>query len=437
MKNIIKINNLYKEYKIGKVGSGTLYRDLQSLSAKLRGKEDPNSLLGINTSNNKIKSFFALENLNLEIERGSVVGIVGRNGAGKSTLLKIISKITSPTKGTIDIYGKVASLLEVGTGFHPELTGEENIYLNGSINGMTIREVKKSFDSIVDFAGIDKLLRTPVKRYSSGMIVRLGFSVAAHLNSEILIIDEVLSVGDVHFRKKAEKKLEEKISKEGKTILYVSHNMESIKKLCNKAALLDKGQLKLFSNVDDVLKKYLSNSQELIFKNRIHLKQHSEEKIQILEFFITDDQNEAGYEFDRTKSFKINIIYKINDLIENNFVGFNIHTNTNHNNIQPDTPVMQWSERHYKKLKMDNNDIIKKNGIYHVKIDIPGYILTQGQYYLTVYIKNLYNFVDTPKEKLFFKLYDYDSSHNFTEGISAGLIAMPLNWDENIIKNEI
>ena len=202
----IKIENLYKEYRLGLVGSGTLYRDLQSLSAKLRGKEDPNSVIGKVEKNNSKGSILALNDINLEVEQGQVLGIIGMNGAGKSTLLKVLSRVTAPTKGSIKYRGRISSLLEVGTGFHPELTGRENIFLNGAINGMNKSEVSKRLDEIVDFAGVERFLDTPVKRYSSGMFVRLGFAVAAHLEPDILIVDEVLAVGDNAFKDKAAKK---------------------------------------------------------------------------------------------------------------------------------------------------------------------------------------------------------------------------------------
>ena len=201
MSEILRIENMYKEYRLGIIGHGTLYRDLQSFWAKLLNKEDPNSLLGTNSHNVKGK-FLALQNINLVVKRGEVLGIIGANGAGKSTLLKIISRITTPSKGIIKAKGKISSLLEVGTGFHPELTGRENIYLNGAINGMNKKEVSKKLDEIVDFAGVEAFLDTPVKRYSSGMHVRLGFAVAAHLEPDILVVDEVLAVGDVAFQKK-------------------------------------------------------------------------------------------------------------------------------------------------------------------------------------------------------------------------------------------
>ena len=210
MQTVIEINNLSKEYQLGVIGRDTFYRDFQSFVAKILKKEDPNSLLNSSKEVNNSKKFLALKNINLNINEGEVVGIIGKNGAGKSTLLKILSRITTPTEGFAKIKGKIASLLEVGTGFHGELTGRENIYLNGAINGMSVNEVEKELENIINFSGILlEHIDTPVKRYSSGMIVKLGFSVAAHLNYDILICDEVLAVGDQEFQNRAISKVKE------------------------------------------------------------------------------------------------------------------------------------------------------------------------------------------------------------------------------------
>ncbi len=241
---VIKIENLYKEYRLGVVGHGTLYRDLQSWWALARGKEDPNSLIGHENRIEKNENILALNNINLEIKKGEIWGIIGANGAGKSTLLKILSRVTTPTSGLIKIKGRIASLLEVGTGFHTELTGRENIYLNGAINGMDRNEVTKKLDEIIQFSGVEKFIDTPVKRYSSGMYVRLGFAVAAHLDPDILIVDEVLAVGDIKFQKKAIGKMQEISSTGGRTVLFVSHKMSTIQSLCDRAILIDNGTIK-------------------------------------------------------------------------------------------------------------------------------------------------------------------------------------------------
>src|SRR5476651_403780 len=231
MPKIIKVENISKAYQLGQIGTGTLSRDLERSWARLRGKEDPFLKIGeVNDRSKKGGSdiVWGLKDLNFEIERGDAVGIIGRNGAGKSTLLKILSRVTSPTIGSVKVKGRVASLLEVGTGFHPELSGRENIFLNGAILGMRKLEIKRKFDEIVDFAGVERYIDTPVKRYSSGMYVRLAFAVAAHLEAEILVVDEVLAVGDAEFQKKCLGKMGDVSKGEGKTVLFVSHNMGSI-----------------------------------------------------------------------------------------------------------------------------------------------------------------------------------------------------------------
>ena len=255
MSAIIKVENLSKEYRLGVIGHGTLYRDLQTWWAKVRGKEDPNSKL-MEKKRLQGDRFWALKDISFEIQPGDRVGIIGRNGAGKSTLLKILSRVTTPTSGNVKIRGRVASLLEVGTGFHPELTGRENIFLNGSILGMSKQEIRKKFDEIVDFAGVEKFLDTPVKRYSSGMYVRLAFAVAAHLEPEILVVDEVLAVGDAEFQKKCLGKMDQVSKAEGRTVLFVSHNMGAINALCNSAILLDKGEIKAIGKTEIITGMY-------------------------------------------------------------------------------------------------------------------------------------------------------------------------------------
>lgn len=256
---VIKASGLSKAYQLGEIGTGTISRDLERWWAKLRGKEDPFLRIGeINERSVKGKSdvVWSLKDLDFEIEQGDAIGIIGRNGAGKSTLLKILSRVTAPTSGSVKVKGRIASLLEVGTGFHPELTGKENIFLNGAILGMRKAEIKRKFDEIVDFAGVERYIDTPVKRYSSGMYVRLAFAVAAHLESEILIIDEVLAVGDAEFQKKCLGKMGDISKGEGRTVLFVSHQMNAIQSFCNKGLLLTNGVLSYRGLVNDTLQKY-------------------------------------------------------------------------------------------------------------------------------------------------------------------------------------
>lgn len=306
----LKAENISKQYRLGQVGTGTLSHDLNRFWHTIRGKEDPYLKIG-EANDRSIKGssdyVWSLRDINFEIEQGDAVGIIGRNGAGKSTLLKLLSKVTKPTTGKIYTNGRIASLLEVGTGFHPEMTGRENVFLNGAILGMTRKEITRKFDEIVDFSGVERYIDTPVKRYSSGMYVRLAFAVAAHLESEILIVDEVLAVGDAEFQKKCLGKMGDVSKGEGRTILFVSHNMLAIKKLCNKGILLEKGLLKHSSEINDVISIYTHNAEseeivpnsnkEIYLKDfRSYAKNDSESNLQttqngVLEFHIYSHKN--------------------------------------------------------------------------------------------------------------------------------------------------
>ena len=258
---VIEFNNVGKQYVLGTIGTGTLSQDLNRWWARIRGKEDPYLKIGeTNDRTQKGDSRFvwALRDISFTVEQGDVVGIIGKNGAGKSTLLKILSRVTSPTIGSINIKGRIASLLEVGTGFHPEMTGRENIFMNGSIMGMTRAEIKAKFDEIVDFAGVAKYVDTPVKRYSSGMMVRLGFAIAAHLEPEILVVDEVLAVGDAEFQKKAIGKMQDVSKGEGRTVLFVSHNMAAVRSLCTRGIMLNNGMVDYMGDITDTLDCYMN-----------------------------------------------------------------------------------------------------------------------------------------------------------------------------------
>ena len=272
---VLKVNNLWKQYRLGVMGSGTLREDIERFFAKLRGKEDPTKIIGSINTLNKVEGDFvwALQEIDFEVRQGEVLGIIGKNGAGKSTLLKILSKVTAPTKGNIKIKGRVASLLEVGTGFHPELTGRENIFLNGAILGMSKTEIRRKLDEIIDFAGVAKYVDTPVKRYSSGMRVRLGFAVAAFLEPEILIVDEVLAVGDAEFQKKAIGKMQNVSQSEGRTVLFVSHNMNSITTLCSKGIYLKNGTIASMGSATDIVNEYLNK--ENTTAHKVSLETHS------------------------------------------------------------------------------------------------------------------------------------------------------------------
>lgn len=274
-KVVIEIEDLAKLYRLGQFSSKTLTHDFNRWFAKVRGKEDPYAKIGIE-NNRSVKTkdsyVWALQDISFKVEQGDVFGIIGANGAGKSTLLKLLSRVTSPTKGSIKVKGRIASLLEVGTGFHPELTGRENIYLNGAILGMTKKEITRKFDEIVDFAGVAQYVDTPVKRYSSGMYVRLAFAVAAHLESEILILDEVLAVGDSEFQKKCMGKMGDVAHNEGRTVLFVSHNLFAVSEICNKGIVMGSGRLRYSGAITEAIDYYLkggnSNNEVFIYKGK-------------------------------------------------------------------------------------------------------------------------------------------------------------------------
>ena len=318
MKTVIKIENLFKEYRLGSIGYATLREDMQRILAEIQGKPDPNSIIG-NNNNYKTKDrLLALNNINLDINEGERLAIIGSNGAGKSTLLKLISRISAPTKGVIKIKGKISSLIAVGTGFHSELTGRENIYLNGSILGLRKYEIEERLSKIIDFSGVDKFLDTPVKRYSSGMIIRLGFSIAAHLEPDILITDEVLAVADLDFREKSINKLMQ-ISESGKTIIFVSHNLSSVRRLCKTAILLDKGRLLLKDNVDNVISEYISLNKKSVSFSENKGKNINTDPIKVINSKVISHDKSSKDIFSVTEKIGISFTFKINERREDVF----------------------------------------------------------------------------------------------------------------------
>ncbi len=329
--SVIQVEQLSKLYKLGQVSTGSISHDLDRWWASLRGKEDPYLIIG-ESNNRKTKGdssyVWALKDVNFEVQRGEILGIIGRNGAGKSTLLKLLSRTTAPTRGQIKVKGRIASLLEVGTGFHPELTGRENIYLNGAILGMTKLEIKKKFDEIVDFAGVERYIDTPVKRYSSGMYVRLAFAVAAHLESEILVIDEVLAVGDAEFQKKCLGKMGDVAHHGNKTILFVSHDLTAVSKLCQKGMLLEQGMIKAYGQIDDVLNEYLLNDtkskSEFVFENSSSVLSQETyiQRVQLLDI----DGNPIK-EVRLGQSWKLKVFFKVNQMLQSFVAGVGFETN--------------------------------------------------------------------------------------------------------------
>lgn len=312
----IKIENLSKQYRLGVIGSGTLSHDLNRWwKMNILGKEDPFLKIGEpNQRDTKGTSDYvwALRDINLEVKKGEVLGIIGKNGAGKSTLLKILSRVTKPTTGKITYKGRIASLLEVGTGFHPEMTGRENIYMNGTIMGMTRGEISRKLDEIVDFAGIERYIDTPVKRYSSGMTVRLGFAIAAHLEPEILVVDEVLAVGDAEFQKKAIGKMQDVSKGEGRTVLFVSHNMAAIQKLCNKALVLADGKIEYsIGEVNQAVQQYLGSVQKTAKTNLIDRNdRQGQGNIKLINFKFLNQYNQVQETLITGQYVKLQIDYE-------------------------------------------------------------------------------------------------------------------------------
>ena len=334
MTNVISVEHLSKQYDLGVIGTGTLTRDLERWWARIRHKPDPYSLVGTDTEKSWLQgSILALDDVSFTVQQGEALGIIGKNGAGKSTLLKILSRVTAPTSGVVKVKGRIGSLLEVGTGFHPELTGRENVYLNGTILGMKKAEVDRKFDEIVAFSGVEKFIDTPVKRYSSGMYVRLAFAVAAHLDPEILIVDEVLAVGDAEFQKKCLGKMGD-VAGEGRTVLFVSHNMVSIEHLCERSLLVDQGRVVKDGQSNEVIEFYLQQSQ-MNGNNGQSLSSRTDRKgngeIKLTDFYLLDSNGNKTqiarsgedvlfcfeYEKNTTKS------------VRNVDIGFSVHSGTN------------------------------------------------------------------------------------------------------------
>ncbi|MBB6371670.1 ABC transporter ATP-binding protein [Chryseobacterium shigense] len=365
----LKAENISKQYRLGQVGTGTLSHDLNRFWHKIRGNEDPYLKIGeINDRTTKGTSDYvwSLRDINFEVKQGDAVGIVGRNGAGKSTLLKLLSKVTKPTTGTIRTNGRIASLLEVGTGFHPEMTGRENVFLNGAILGMTRKEITRKFDEIVDFSGVERYIDTPVKRYSSGMYVRLAFAVAAHLESEILIVDEVLAVGDADFQKKCLGKMGDVTKGEGRTILFVSHNMTAIKELCNTGILLNQGQLAYSGNILDTIIEYQKNSEtqsKYLHEGPVETAMGND-NIRILEFSAEPAQGELI-------DIESGILVKLRFF--NSKPGINLDT-TFELRTYEEVPVF-----HTGVLITTNNDSEAKE--YSVEFTLPKHLLNAGNYY--------------------------------------------------------
>lgn len=367
---VISIENLSKSYQLGAINTGTFYGDVNRWWAKLRGLPDPHLKIGEKDHGNRDgETLWALKDVNFQVQQGEVLGIIGRNGAGKSTLLKILSRVTSPTSGEVKIKGRIASLLEVGTGFHPELTGRENIYLNGAIMGMDRREIQRKFDEIVDFSGVEKFIDTPVKRYSSGMYVRLAFAVAAHLDPEILIVDEVLAVGDAQFQKKCLGKMGE-VAGQGRTVLFVSHNVGAINQLCNRGLVLRSGKLNLDASAHDAVSFYLSESRNL--ENKMSFEPDNNSEIQILSMRLSEENGESINTCAHDRTFYVNIEYEIRKWKLGSYVCLDVFN-------ESDIRIL-WA---CDVKTVDEMNTERAAGVYQARITILGMILSPGRYYFT------------------------------------------------------
>lgn len=414
---VIQADNISKAYQLGDFGTGTLSRDLERWWAMMRGKEDP--FLKVGESNDRTIQggsdiVWSLKDINFEIERGDAVGIIGRNGAGKSTLLKLLSRVTTPTTGEINIKGRIASLLEVGTGFHPELTGRENIFLNGAILGMRKAEIKRQFDDIVAFAGVERYIDTPVKRYSSGMYVRLAFAVAAHLESEILIVDEVLAVGDAEFQKKCLGKMGEVSKGQGKTVLFVSHNLQSIATLCNRGMYLKNGELAFKGNIDEVLKTY-SFDKDIVYSNRITVNSEGK-RAWLSNFYITD---ESGDNYIHSEGIK-NVVVEVEstEIINGVFIGIGIN-DTNDLRL-----LTLFSKFH-------NQSFTLNPGRNYIQCEVDSFYLKPGIYRVEVFVGNDHVNLDYYDNGLQFEIFPSVKTNEILPDSSQGSIMINQKWFAN------
>ncbi len=421
MSSVITVENLGKKYTLQHQKGRHTYvalRDvlsegMKSLGGRLLGKRP------LSGADSKQEEFWALKDVSFEVKQGDRIGIIGRNGAGKSTLLKILSRITEPTTGSVRIKGRVASLLEVGTGFHPELTGRENIFLNGAILGMSRAEIKKKFDEIVDFAEIEKFLDTPVKRYSSGMYVRLAFAVAAHLEPEVLIIDEVLAVGDAQFQKKCLGKMEQ-VGKQGRTVLFVSHQMDMIRALCRKAILLDKGMVAVNGDTGEVIDNYLNTFSSGEERTSFQVPADPRMPIQIIRGRIIGQDGKARSHFDVFDKITFEFAYVVNTEMDNLLLSLELKRNGTTLFISFDT------DSNPDRLE------VRERGIYNNRINFPTPLLKSGFYTITLRagIINQQNCQILDDIFCFnVELISRPSTYLSYAERRIGLIALPLHWE--------
>lgn len=420
MSTVIKVENVSKQYRLGQIGTGTLSHDLNRWWHKVRGNEDPYLKIGEandRTAKGNSDYVWALQDINFEVKAGEVLGIIGRNGAGKSTLLKILSKTTTPTTGSIKVKGRIASLLEVGTGFHPELSGRDNIFLNGAILGMTKHEIKSKFDEIVDFSGVERYIDTPVKRYSSGMYVRLAFAVAAHLEPEILIVDEVLAVGDAEFQKKCLGKMKDVSVNDGRTVLFVSHNMTAMNSLCTSGIYMRNGKLVSQGVVNEVISNYLSNGNELSTQKKYPIdKLPGDDICKLLEVGLVDENNNIIDAIEFEKGGYLYYKYKIEK--EGYLPIPNIHLfSQKGEHVLITSPSKQQSSSNI--------------GVHIAKVQIPANFLNEGRYIagmaISTLIPEIVHMYD-PEALIFDVIEDMEKRNIDYRGPIPGVIRPQLIW---------
>ena len=425
MATAIEFNHVGKQYRLGLVSTGTLSHDLNRWwQTSILGKEDPYLKIGdVNDRASKANSEYvwALRDIDFKIEQGDVVGIIGRNGAGKSTLLKLLSKVTAPSVGTIRARGRIASLLEVGTGFHGEMTGRENIYMNGAILGMTKDEISRKLDEIVDFSGCEKYIDTPVKRYSSGMTVRLGFAVAAFLEPEILVVDEVLAVGDAEFQKKAIGKMQDVSQGDGRTVLFVSHNMASVRQLCHTGILMDKGTIAMMGEMDDVIDTYVAQSVDTSNIGAVWHKEVLEDKpVQLIHAEIQNVKGEPTYSLSCDEDFFVELTYNVREKVPGLSGSLGVHRS------KDDLFVLQSVSNDIKNNNLDSIPL----GESKVLLRFPKRSLSSGMYFvnLTLFSRFFKNneLLDVHENCVQFEINDYTTRLGNSR---KGTFSTILDWE--------
>ncbi len=412
---VIEVENISKLYRLGLVGTGSLVHDVNRWWHTMRGREDPYQKIG-KENNRALKVdtdyVWSLKDINFEVNDGDAVGIIGRNGAGKSTLLKILSRITSPTTGSIHVKGRVASLLEVGTGFHPELTGRENVYLNGAIMGMTQAETRRKIAEIVEFAGVEAYIDTPVKRYSTGMTVRLGFSIAAHLEPEILIVDEVLAVGDAEFQKKCMGKMNQ-VSKDGRTVLFVSHNMGSISELCARGILLDNGKIARIGTTQEVIDLYFDKNGNMSAVSLIDKNGRSGKAMCLSGAKLKNAEDEVINTFRHDEQVLVYFDVIAQDYQHNAEMGFTLKDARGRVVFSSNYALNQH----------------RGNPQFTLSVSIPKKFLTPGIYHvdIAIHVPNV-AYLDKHDELLSFTIYDSGSEYTKYGQADIGVVYPPVVW---------